>query len=94
MDFAPDLLSLEAIHRERVSETATATETQTEKERDARTTRAAAAISAAAAVSGTSVNFSLVLSVTDPDQLYQAVINLSSSAKARIHTFICTCARS
>jgi hypothetical protein len=61
------------------------------READAR--RAAAALAAAAAVAATSVNFSLVLSVTDPHRLYQAVSNLSAAAKAGTYTHARTHAR-
>ncbi len=43
----------------------------------------AAAIASAAAEAATNVNFSLVLSVTDPQRLYQAAINMSTSSKVR-----------
>jgi hypothetical protein len=49
--------------------------------------RPAASIAAAAAVAERSVNFSLVLSVTDPDRLYQAISNMSTSSKVKFLFF-------
>jgi hypothetical protein len=48
----------------------------------------AAAIAEAALVAERSANFSMVLSVTDPNRLYQAISNMSTSSKVVFHTSV------